>query len=125
MGGWGEFSPLVENLLIPPHHQEIFPPPIRLPPPPTNTKFLSPPYLTRGSFPNLPLNNSFLNCQNHSSLDSHHPIKKSPAAKFIIPLDCGKRIFPLPLKTIRKTLHTPSFQSLNQSFISNQGTISI
>ena len=36
--------------------------------------FCHPP--TKGSF--LPLNNNFLNGPNHSSSDSHHPIKKSP-----------------------------------------------
>ena len=44
-------------------------------------------------------NNNFLNCQNHSSSDSHHPIKNVPTA-------LGKRIFLLPLKAILETLPT-------------------
>ena len=65
-----ESSPLEKKLLIPPPpHQEKFPP-VGSP-----HQFFVPPF-TKGSFP--PLDNNFLNGQNHSSSDSHHPIKKSP-----------------------------------------------
>ena len=62
-------------------------------------------------------NNNFLNCQNHSSSDSHHPIKNSQ-------LHWGKGFSSYPLKLFWK-LCPPSFQFLNQSFISNQKTLSV
>ena len=61
----GSIPPLAENLLILPPPNQIFVP---TPPNPPQTK---------GSFP-PPLNNNFLNGQNYSSSDFHHPIKKSP-----------------------------------------------
>ena len=91
LAGWVE-SPTSQNLLIPP-------PPGKIPP----TKFLSNP---QPKVHSPSLSNNFLNSQNHSSSDSHHPIKKSPLAKFIISLHWGKNIFPLPLKAIWKTLPT-------------------
>ena len=75
-------------------------PPSRLPAP---TKFLFPP--TKGSFSSPPLNNNFLNGQNHSSSDSHNSIKKFPS-KIYHPTALDKRIFPLPLNAIWKTLPT-------------------
>ena len=104
----------------PPHKPKIcsFPPTRKYSPPvdsiPTNFCPPSPP--TKGSFP--PLDNNFLNSQNHSSSDSHHPIKKSPYCTG------GKEISPYPLKLFGK-LCPPSFQTLNQSFISNQRPISM
>ena len=99
-----------------PHQLKIysFPPPGKIPPP---TKFLfTPPRVhSLPPPPPFPLNKNFLNSQNHSSSDSHHPIKRFPQQKFTIPLNWEKRIFPLPLKAIWKTLPT-KFSVLQPKF---------
>ena len=80
-GDGGGPLPLPKNLLIPPFHQEKSPP-VDSPPP---HQILIP----------LSLNNNFLNGQNYSSSNSHHPIKKSPHCTA---LHCNA--IPLPLKAI-------------------------
>ena len=47
-----------------------------------------------------------MNCQNHSSSGSHHPAKKYPPVKFLIPLPHWGNLLPpvLPLTAIWKTL---------------------
>ena len=103
MGGrFCSFHPLHQKKSLPP-------PPNFCAPPPTTT--------TKGSFP-PPLNNNFLNGQNHPLSDSHPPIKKSTHCTV------GKGFSPYTLKLFGK-LCPPSFQSLNQSFISNQRPISM
>ena len=80
-----------------PPHQRFIPSSTPHPPPP----------------PPPPLNNNFLNSHNHSLSYSHCPIKKSPHCT------SEKGFSPYPLKLFGK-LCPPSFQSINQSFISNQ-----
>ena len=72
----------------------------------------------------LPINNNLLNGQNHSSSDSHHLLKKFPQQNSLSHCTEGKGFSPYPLKLFGK-LCPPSFQPLNQSFISNQRTISM
>ena len=121
-GGSGRSPPISQKLAHPSHPPgkiPLIPPPHlplgRLP----NQIFVLP---TKGSFP--PLNNNFLNSQSRSSSDSRHPIKKSPQQNSSSHCTGGKGFSPYPLKLFGK-LWPPSFQSLNQSFISNQRIISM
>ena len=57
-----------------------------------------------------------LNDQRHSSSDSHHPIKKSPKAKFHIHLPYWVEFHPYPLTLFGKPWNrwsTESFQNLS------------
>ena len=76
------------------------PPPLGKIPPPT--KFLSPPPSPKVHSP--PLNNNFLNGQNYSLSDSHHPIKESPhcSALHCTALHYTALQSPCPLKLFRK-----------------------
>ena len=105
-GGGGSFPPLAKNLLISPR------PPGKILPPPT-----------KGS--SSPLNKNFLNGQNYFSSDSHQiPTTQSKNPPHCTALHCTAPQSTYSLKLFRK-LYPTSFQSLNESFISNQRPISM